>query len=234
MKYSKIYLLNRKEMIDIIRNSSSIKDVLIKLKLSDRGSNRKTFFKYVELNNLSEELIALRNRAESIRNTKLSYSRKKLEDKDVFKENSSYDRGHLKNRIIKDNLIPYKCQKCSNSGLWEGETLVLQLEHINGVPNDNRLENLCFLCPNCHSQTHTYTGRKLRKKLNKEEKIILKENNLEIEKLNFLNKLEEYSKGIDFNKRGWVSSLAKKYNISHTHIRRLLKKFKPELYNNSL
>ena len=37
--------------------------------------------------------------------------------------------------------------------------LVLQVHHINGINNDNRLENLCWLCPNCHSQTDSYAGR---------------------------------------------------------------------------
>lgn len=57
------------------------------------------------------------------------------------------------------NLIDRKCRDCGLTDEWNGKTLVLQLEHINGESNDNRLENLCWLCPNCHSQTPTYTGR---------------------------------------------------------------------------
>jgi len=66
----------------------------------------------------------------------------------------------MKNRIIFDKLIDYKCSSCGNEGEWRGERLSLQLEHINGISNDNRLKNLTFLCPNCHSQTKTYAGRK--------------------------------------------------------------------------
>ena len=40
--------------------------------------------------------------------------------------------------------------------------LVLELDHINGVGDDHRLENLRLLCPNCHSQTETYCGRNIR------------------------------------------------------------------------
>jgi hypothetical protein len=49
---------------------------------------------------------------------------------------------------------------CDNSGIHCGLPLVLQLDHINGVHNDNRIENLRWLCPNCHTQTHTFAGRK--------------------------------------------------------------------------
>jgi RNA polymerase subunit RPABC4/transcription elongation factor Spt4 len=41
---------------------------------------------------------------------------------------------------------------------WNGKVLTLQVDHINGVNDDHRLENLRFLCPNCHSQTPTYAG----------------------------------------------------------------------------
>ena len=40
-----------------------------------------------------------------------------------------------------------------------GNALNMALHHVNGDGNDNRLVNLRFLCPNCHSQTPTYGGR---------------------------------------------------------------------------
>lgn len=67
----------------------------------------------------------------------------------------------LKKRILKEKLLEYKCDKCGNIGEWQGKGLVLQLEHKNGMHNDHRLENLCFLCPNCHSQTVTYSGKNM-------------------------------------------------------------------------
>jgi 5-methylcytosine-specific restriction endonuclease McrA len=78
---------------------------------------------------------------------------------EVFIHDSTYPRHRLKQRIIEQKLIPYECSSCSNDGLWQNKKLVLQLDHINGVNNDNRMENLRFLCPNCHSQEETYAAK---------------------------------------------------------------------------
>ena len=92
----------------------------------------------------------------------------------IFSANSFIAICRLKHYLIKYNLIPYKCRKCGNEGIWKGEKLVLELEHKNGFNNDNRLENLEFLCPNCHSQSDTFRARNLGKgKIQvSEEKII--------------------------------------------------------------
>jgi len=75
---------------------------------------------------------------------------------DIFVENSKVRRDQVKNIIIKENLIKHSCLECGNNGIWNGKFITLHLDHINGVRNDNRLNNLRFLCPNCHSQTPTY------------------------------------------------------------------------------
>jgi len=79
-------------------------------------------------------------------------------NEEIFTENSLYANELVKGRIVKDNLLEYKCVKCGIDS-WCGETIVLDLDHINGDNRDNRLSNLRYLCPNCHSQTDTYKGR---------------------------------------------------------------------------
>lgn len=67
-------------------------------------------------------------------------------------------RHHLKLRLLKAGVKEHRCEECGITG-WRGEPLSMALHHVNGDGRDNRLENLRFLCPNCHSQTPNYGGR---------------------------------------------------------------------------
>ena len=69
----------------------------------------------------------------------------------------------IKQYLFKHNLVVNECAVCKMPPVWNGKPLTLQLDHINGNHYDNRVENLRLICPNCHSQTETYTGRNLKK-----------------------------------------------------------------------
>lgn len=79
--------------------------------------------------------------------------------------NSSIDRGSLKKYIIRFNLINYTCQLCGQEPEWKNKKLVLVLDHINGIRNDNRIENLRFVCPNCNSQLPTTCRKGCNKRI---------------------------------------------------------------------
>lgn len=80
---------------------------------------------------------------------------------EILVENSAYLwNASLKKRLLKAGLLEYKCYHCGIVD-WLGGKLSLQLEHKNGDHTDNRIENLCLLCPNCHSQTDTFAGKNI-------------------------------------------------------------------------
>jgi HNH endonuclease len=72
------------------------------------------------------------------------------------------NRNHLKQRLLELGLKQNACEVCGGAD-WRGQPLSLALHHVNGRGQDNRLENLQLLCPNCHSQTENFGGRNRRR-----------------------------------------------------------------------
>lgn len=72
-------------------------------------------------------------------------------------------RGQLRYVLIRLGHFTGKCGECGISE-WNNKPLTIELDHINGINDDNRLENLRWLCPNCHSQTETFKNSKARRK----------------------------------------------------------------------
>ena len=68
--------------------------------------------------------------------------------------------GWLRKALREYHNIPYECSECRITN-WNGKDIILEVDHINGDHSDNRLKNLRYLCPNCHSQTDTYKGRNI-------------------------------------------------------------------------
>jgi DNA-binding CsgD family transcriptional regulator len=72
------------------------------------------------------------------------------------------NRNHVKQRLLELGLKQNACEVCGATE-WRGQPLSLALHHVNGRGQDNRLENLQLLCPNCHSQTENFGGRNRRR-----------------------------------------------------------------------
>lgn len=141
------------DLLRVIAASRTIKDCLIALGVSTgQGHYYKEFHDRVSL------IGADTSHFDQYFKNKTLQLRKKTPSAELFCSNSSTDRSTIRHRIIKENLLPYSCSECKNVE-WMGRPLSLHLDHINGDPLDHRLENLRFLCPNCHSQTPTFSGR---------------------------------------------------------------------------
>jgi len=81
---------------------------------------------------------------------------------EIMIEKSNYTSSKdLKRRLFKAGLKEKRCEHCSNTQ-WMGKDVPLQLDHINGIRSDNRIENLRVLCPNCHALTPTWGGRNFK------------------------------------------------------------------------
>lgn len=151
---NKIYKLSDEQFVELLKKSSTISEVLFKLGYTVKGNSWGYSQVKRRMDDLNLDYSIFKGKSAVIKANKLNNIKKE----DILKENCKHQRIVLRRYIIKNNLIPYKCAICGCTK-WQGKTLSLELDHINGINNDNRLENLRFLCPNCHSQTSTYGSR---------------------------------------------------------------------------
>lgn len=159
---SKVSKLSCEELQNIVNNSKSFGEVLNYFNLKHTGGNCNTLKDRCRELNIDFTLLLQNKEQHGFANRRKPRQKYSSLDELI---NHTTSRRKIKKYIIDNNLLCYKCEKCSNIGVYNGEPLVLQLDHIDGNPINNVLENLRFLCPNCHSQTPTFSG-----KANKKEK----------------------------------------------------------------
>jgi Zn finger protein HypA/HybF involved in hydrogenase expression len=142
---------NKQNLIEAVKQSEHITEVMQKLKLVHSSYNSQTIIKYIE----EYKLDTSHWKGQIIKKNKTGHE---YSPNDVFVANSTFTKSHLKEKILKYNLKSHECNECGLGPEWNGKSLSLQVDHINGINTDHRLENLRFLCPNCHTQTLNYAG----------------------------------------------------------------------------
>lgn len=144
------------QLQEAIKTSTSYPEVFSKLGYSENPGNttRKTIARYVREMGLDTSHIRLWASLEGQTTRKISLEELLVENCDYKGSTST-----IKKRLISSGVLKNECYICGLQPHWKGKPLMLQLDHINGKRNDNRRENLRILCPNCHTQTDTFTGR---------------------------------------------------------------------------
>lgn len=140
------------ELKETVKNSKTIREVLRHFGLpGNQGHYNRVFHKAVK-----EFDIDISHIVDNFMNRSFQ---KFLPSEEFFVAGKFREGQALKKRLIKEGLVIDRCSTCGQKPEWNNSPLVLQLDHISGDNTDNRIENLRLLCPNCHSQTETWSGR---------------------------------------------------------------------------
>jgi hypothetical protein len=157
-KISKIWQIPQEEFKQIIKDSHSIGEATEKCGIINKGRNYQTIHRRIKIENIdcghfvsNFDKISRRGKGSLIPLEK------------VMVENSNYSRKSLKKRLLKLGMLENNCSLCGISPIWNKINLVMILDHINGIFNDNRIENLRLICPNCNSQLDTHCGKRNRR-----------------------------------------------------------------------
>ena len=142
---------SKEELSQIVEQSFSLKEVIFKLGYSTTSGNCNTVKDRIEQYEIDCSHFSL------------STSPVKRNEENVFIEGSTASQNTLRRWYLKGKYTPYKCSICGQKPFWNGQTLTLILDHINGKNHDDRLENLRWVCPNCNQQLDTTNGKNIVK-----------------------------------------------------------------------
>jgi uncharacterized protein with GYD domain len=213
---------SEENMVNAIGDSKNIKETLIKMGLRAAGGNYKVFhdkIKEYEIDTShfeSSEEFYKRVLKKYINGVKIPLS-------EILIENSTYCRTSLKKRLYDDGFKQRICEMpgCGQGEVWLGNKISLILDHINGVYNDNRLENLRIVCPNCNAALPTHCGKHNAKtKPRKDPSIRIKSNlSKRIVQRPPYSQLKQEVLEIGYSATG------RKYGVSDNSIRKWIKSY---------
>jgi hypothetical protein len=147
MKLKK-YEYNKEELIKAVKDSTSYSEVLRKIGIPIQGNNGSTLKRYLEKYEISTAHFTGHQRHNAIKYVPVT---------EYLNSDRIIASSKLLYKLYREGLKEPRCEKCGITE-WNGEKLTFQLHHRDGNHNNNTLENLQVLCPNCHSQTDNYCG----------------------------------------------------------------------------
>lgn len=152
----------------------------------------------------------------------------KISSDSFFSKNSKRNGSNVKQRLLKEKILENKCAWCNIKDTYNNKPIVLQVDHIDGDNKNNTIENLRLLCPNCHSQTDTFSGKNTKrkeKKYCKYCKVVVKTSCVcylckSFDKRKFNPSKEELEKDV---KSMPMTKVGKKYGVSDNAVRKRCK-----------
>ena len=167
----------------IVEASETLTDVLKKYNRTSGTSNYKTLRRILNKHNIDYSNLIFNAQTNRIKKLTAFNIKNTIPLKKVLVKNSNYSRQSLKKRLLRNGILKNECSICKLSEEWNDKKINMVLDHINGIHNDNRIENLRMVCPNCDSQLDTFCGKNKKtkhyycscgKEINKQSKTCIK------------------------------------------------------------
>jgi hypothetical protein len=170
-------MANRKwtdeQLIEAVKTSKSYSQVIQKLGLKLCGGTHANIKLNIKKLGLDTEHITGQGWCTSELHKKFIKNFVKIPTEKILVKDSEYTSTHrLKHRLFREGLLEQKCSSCGLGTEWNGKFISLQLDHKDGDRCNNLIENLRILCPNCHSQTESFAGKRKKKFVKKNRKTI--------------------------------------------------------------
>lgn len=150
------------DFIKAVKESQSIRQVLIRLELKEAGGNYAICKKRIADLKIDTSHFGTIKERQGWAKGKKFHGRYVFPLEEILVEGRYFQSYKLKRRLLEAKLFEPICSICKLEK-WLEKPISLELDHMNGNNSDNRIENLRLLCPNCHSTTSNYRGRNKKK-----------------------------------------------------------------------
>ncbi|GAA3054685.1 HNH endonuclease signature motif containing protein [Streptomyces glomeratus] len=146
----------------VVAASTSINEVVRRLGLDSVGGHQTNIARRIKAHGIDTSHFT-----SVVRTERMRYNQRRRTADEILVEDTSGHAPRIPSRRLKRAMrelgVEERCALCGIGSVWLGEPLPLEVDHIDGNWRDNRIDNLRFLCPNCHSTTDSYRGRGKRR-----------------------------------------------------------------------
>ena len=155
-----IHYFDLENIKNVVMSSSSFSEVFRKLNKSKSGDSYKVIRNYIIKNNIDI------SHFDPYKNNRIPSSSRSKPIDFWLQSGTTIHSVHLKEKLYESGLKEKKCELCGQGEEWNGRHMSLILDHINGINDDNRIQNLRIVCPNCNATLDTHCGKnKKRRKM---------------------------------------------------------------------
>lgn len=201
--------MNIEKLKQIVSESNNITEVCLKFYGNKHYGNRQTLKKYID--DYCIDVSHFGKRSFNVGNNFI-----KTPTSEILVSGSTFNTTNLKKRLYNEGLKQPICELCGQDENWYGKKMSLILDHINGINNDHRLENLRIVCPNCNATLDTHSGKNVKREKKRKYTRTRLEESINQRKV----KRPTYEQLLNEIKELGYSGTGRKYGVSDNAIRK--------------